>query len=275
MSGATTVYEILGTIGLIVLWSEAVLVAAAAVQELRDLRALSLRTRLLGPGEVGLGMISGEVESAPEGVLAQRSVVQIGRALDARLRSIAFRDRSSASLVRGGRIRTELGVVEIERCEQCVSVWTPIEASPRPEAFDEAYADACAPAGHLRTLSASVARGDRIFVSGDVSTRGEVRVMRAPSGGDLLLFAADPRRILTRRRWLVSAFIAGELAACLVCTRTATWPPLFGAISTLGGALGLAFFLGVTPIGVWVRDRCRSWSPAPAVWSECSTRSKG
>jgi hypothetical protein len=65
-----------------------------------------------------------------------------------------------------------------------------------------------------------------------------------------------------RLRLLVVAFIVGELLACAFATRLALWPPVFGRVSTIGGVLCLAFFLAVTPVGVWVRDRCRPPSRA-------------
>ena len=37
----------------------------------------------------------------------------------------------------------------------------------------------------------------------------------------------------------------------------ALWPPVFGLVSTLGGALCLAFFLIVQPAGTALRDAVR------------------
>jgi hypothetical protein len=85
------------------------------------------------------------------------------------------------------------------------------------------------------------------------SALGELRALRA-----LRASLRPPGREFVRdRSRLVLLFVVTELLACAICTRLATWPPAFGSVGTLGGALCLAFFLAVTPAGVWVRDRCR------------------
>jgi hypothetical protein len=54
------------------------------------------------------------------------------------------------------------------------------------------------------------------------------------------------------------AFIGADVALCSAVTGLALWPPVFGPVSTFGAVLCLAFFLAVTPAGVWMRDRSAS-----------------
>jgi hypothetical protein len=101
-----------------------------------------------------------------------------------------------------------------------------------------------------------------VFVAGEVSREEDELIARAPRGGELLVSATDPRSFVTKRITLVVSFIVVELAVCAAATRVATWPPVFGSVS-IGGAIAcIAFFLGVTPIGVAVREACRPPSQA-------------
>ncbi|HSQ66800.1 MAG TPA: hypothetical protein VLM85_26455, partial [Polyangiaceae bacterium] len=49
-----------------------------------------------------------------------------------------------------------------------------------------------------------------------------------------------------------------ELAACAAATRVAWSSPHFGALSVVGAVLCLAFFLGVTPLAVALRESVRT-----------------
>jgi hypothetical protein len=61
-----------------------------------------------------------------------------------------------------------------------------------------------------------------------------------------------------RNRIVSMAFIVGELAVCVICTAIALQKPVFGPLSRAGALSCLTFFLGVTPVAVWLRDRCRA-----------------
>src|SRR5271163_1597465 len=107
-------YDVLGALCLGALWLMALLVAAAAAQELQELRALGARLRPLGLGETGIGLIEGVVEKAgADAKLATHVVVQVGRALDADRQTIAFRDRSYESRVEGGVLRVGGGHIVV------------------------------------------------------------------------------------------------------------------------------------------------------------------
>ena len=245
------------------LWTAALLVAGAALQDLRALRALGERLRRLGDGELGVGLAVGDViaGSGPDGALATHEVTQLGRALDAGAAPVAYRDTTHASRVLGGVVRAGGRLIAIGGEAARASVW--VQGPARDAAaragdpdFASAYAAACTSRGHARTLATTIRAGDRVFVAGELVRRSDELVLRAPAGGELLVATTDPRAFIARRRAALLAFVAGELAVCALCTLLAAWPPVFGRVSTAGAVLCLAFFLGVTPLGVWLRDRC-------------------
>lgn len=258
-------YAVLATLCLGALWLAALLVAAAAWGEARALGALGARLRPLPSGESGVGLLEGEVEEGggADGAFANHAIVQVGRAIDGREAVIVFRDRRYASRVSGGVVRVGGARPRVAPCAEDAAVWTTRRARQEAaacvgaDAFEAAYAAARTPRGFLRSVATAIRAGDRVFICGEVVPDGDVHVVRAPSGGELLVATRDPRRFVRRHRRLVAAFIAGDLFACALCTTLAVWPPAFGRVGTVGGALCLAFFLGVTPLGVWLRDRCR------------------
>lgn len=86
------------------------------------------------------------------------------------------------------------------------------------------------------------------------------RAMReVTSSGEtgLGLAAMDPRALCARKIGLASASVAGILAAAAGVTALALQRPYFGAVSTIGGALCLGFFLLVQPIGAALRNAMR------------------
>ena len=272
-------YQLLGGLCLFVLWATALAVAAAAWQELGALGELRARFRPLAKGARGIGLLEGQTELAPggegDGSFASHEIVQIGRAALGDERTIVFRDRAHVSRVSGGSLRGGAETWRIAADEARAAVWTSLgarrlaSAYADESAFDAAYVEARGD-GLVRTVATRVRAGDRVFVAGEVVEEGGALVVRAPAGGELVVATFDPRAFVTSRTLLIVAFIVGELLACALATRLALWEPLFGRVGTLGGVLCLGFFLAVTPIGVWVRDRCRPPSRAflHGVWTK-------
>jgi hypothetical protein len=256
-------YQTLGALCLAALWLMALLVAAAAGQELRALLALRGRFGHLGQSLIGVGLLRGEIEEclAPDSALARHEVVQVGRAR-ADGRAIVFRDRTHKSRVTAGVVRVGDAKVHVAAAARDVAVWTSRQAKERAAygdavAFQAARGAAATATGFVRTVATSLSVGDRVFIAGEVVREGGALVIRAPKGGELLVAAEDPRGFVSRRARLVLSFMLGELLVCAVSSTLALSPPAFGRVGTVGGVLCLAFFLGVTPIGVWLRDRCR------------------
>jgi hypothetical protein len=248
----------MGAIALGVLWVNALLVAAAAVKQVGALLA-----RRRGLGDLVRGrVIAGD---GPGGAFATHRVEQVGRAgVDAE--SILFHDRSAGGEIYGGALEV-LGVERRVRAVEGAEVWLTREAIGRAGAcpsrkdFDAAYATASKAKGFARTLDATIGAGAEVFFA------------ERPEGGPALVAIEDPRPLLLRRAILGAAFIVAELAAAAACTVIALQPPVFGAVSTVGGALGLVFFLTVQPAGTAARDAMLvpSRVPARGRWRRSST----
>ena len=220
--------EIMGALCLGVLWVTAILVAGAAWQDFRDLRAIIKRARK---------MIEGVVK---DGDFAEWSVEQTGRATDDD--AIAFHDRSFHGEVFGGKV----GDTEIPANPKG-QVW--IDEAAREEAascgdvttYDATHAIARKAKGFARTVRVRVRAGQRVWVIGE--------------GAIVATF--DPRAWASRKSLVVLAFIPIELALCAAATRLALSLPRFGTTSVIGAVACIAFFLGVTPVAVALRESVR------------------
>ncbi len=106
--------------------------------------------------------------------------------------------------------------------------------------FDEVYAQARKAKGCRREVKVRIAKGQKVFFA-------------EPS----ILSTIDPRAFCSRKALLVGLFIPLELAVCGVCTWLALRLPHFGPASVVGALCCFAFFLGVTPIGVALREHIR------------------
>jgi hypothetical protein len=257
-------YETMGVACLAVLWGVAVLVALAACQEVRDLLRLRARLRRLGPGETGCGMIEGKIGSglAEDGALAEHHIEQVGRAIDGDTPAIKFHDRSYTSRVPGGFLKAFERSVRIEPELRRASVWVrpvskAVGVGEDDEGFPAAYEAARTAKGYARTVTTKLGRGDDVFVAGEVLLEEGELVVRAAPAGELIVSQLDPCAFVSKKISLAVVFIVSELAICALATRIATWPPVFGRTSILGALLCIAFFLGVTPVGVAVRESCR------------------
>lgn len=254
--------ELMGILALGILWVNTLLVMGAAWREVAALRARGRLLRPLPPGEPGAGLVEGEVVSAPGGVFASHEVDQVGRQAsdDRDRRAITFSDRAFRGAVMGGAVRAgevEIAVPAAPDAEVWVAPATlaACAACPGEEGFASAYDDARKARGFSRTVTAPVACGDRIWIAGE-ARRGEDGRMsiHAIEGAKLLVSAVDPRAVCARYTRLLALFLIGVPAAAALCTALALYPPHFGLVSTVGGALALAYFLLVQPAGTAVRD---------------------
>jgi hypothetical protein len=226
--------QVMGVLALAILWINTLLVAAAAAQEVIKLR--------LRQAELGVGLRRGRVlhGDGPGGALAVHRIDQVGRAGgDA---EIHFSDRRAEGELFGGRIALDDGGEADVPARAPAEVWLGAEAieqagaCPSAAAFAEAHAAARKAKGWSRTLAAVIGPGSPVFFSGR------------------LVSSVDPRALLSRHVALAAAFIAGEILLAAGCTAVALWPPVFGRVSTVGGALCLGFFLLVQPAGTALRD---------------------
>jgi hypothetical protein len=258
--------EVMGVALLGVLWVAALLVAAAAWQDVRDLLARKRAFRPLAANDSGDGLFEGNVVEATgeTDAFASLHVEQVGRAQDADRRTIAFSDRAYRCAVHGGVIEASGDRVRVPPLEGAsIEVWIGASARataaecPGGDAFERAYAEAKKARGHTRSVSIPIRRGDHVFAFGRIQERDGRRTLAPAASGLLLVAAEDPRTFCTRHALRIGAFIVFQLAGCAVVTRLALWEPRFGTVSALGAALSLAFFLLATPLGVRLRQAAR------------------
>lgn len=231
--------ELMGIFCLSVVWVTALLVAAAALQDLRDLKRIATRAE-----RAIVGTASSD--------LAEWWVEQTGRAVDAR-EAIAFHDRTFHGEVFAAKVRASEDDWEI--CpSKTAQVWTALEERERAASceddatFDAAYARARKAKGLAREVRVRISKGARVYVIGRIDGK---RV--TPE----IVSTIDPARFCVRKSLLLKLFIPLELAVCAVATAVALVPPHFGPISIAGAIACFAFFLGVTPIAVNLRENAR------------------
>lgn len=237
--------EIMGGIALAILWVNTLLVAAAALKDLRD---IARRMRELGPLRRAK-VVRGDGKG---GALAGSRVEQVGRAAAGKGDAIVFHDRSYSGEIYGGAVALEDGGREITIAPAVdAEVWVSREdmdaaaACPSEARFDEAYPHARKARGYSRTAEARIQDGRAVWLGGEDPA--------APR----LVAATDPRAWARASMARCAAFAVAEVLAAAGCTAVALWPPAFGLVSTIGGALCLAFFLLVQPAGVAVRESVR------------------
>jgi hypothetical protein len=242
----TLTYAEMGLFCLMVLWVTALLVAWAAVQEARDVWGRLVRARRA---------FWGTVESTQSEVFAEWTVDQRGRALDTKDERIAFHDRRFTSKVFGGAVRIGGDVYRVEGPgEVWVSDGERARAAEQSDTvFENAYKEAVRAAGWERTVRASVGAGDVVFLMGSVAP-GRISGGKEP----LVVATFDPTGRFVRQLLAAASFVVGELGVCAAITAWVMVSPHFGPMCIAGAVAGLAFFLGVTPLGVALREKLES-----------------
>jgi hypothetical protein len=242
------VYPAMGLLALGILWLNTLLIAAAALLERRALGGLL--ARLVEARRAGR-LVEAEVDagSGPEGAFVTRTVRQRGRAVTTGAPDRILLTEVSVELgCHGGTLRIDGAPRPIEAGRW--DVWlAPSAAGSRAHPdFDACFAEASTHKGLATALVQRVGPGARVhWLEGE------------------LLSAIDPVAALRVRRAGLLAFAALTILVGGVVTAVALVPPVFGTVSTIGGALSLLFFVLVQPAGVWVRNWARLPSAQPRV----------
>lgn len=236
-------YPFLGIALLAVVWTAALLCALASVDYARKLMARARELRGVREGTVASG-------EGPGGALAAHEVEQIGRAMDGEPPAIVFSDKAYRGEVYGGTLSASGETVEVRHPGE-LEVWPDTETQvarasvPNDAELDALYKDARSAKGAPRVVRVPFAVGKKVyFASG-------------PDGRLTFLSAEDPAAFFSARVRAHLAFAFVELAICGALTALALHAPVFGKVSTLGGAGLLAFFLIVQPVGVSVEEASR------------------
>jgi hypothetical protein len=248
----------MGAVALAILWVNALLIAAAAGQQVRLLLRRRAAMRPRAAGERGEGLWRLRVARGEEGAIAAHRIEQVGHALEG-AQAIAFHDRQARGEILGGTLEAPDGsAIALARAADA-EVWVAPDEIARaarcnsPAAFARALAAAGKARGFTRTVEVAVGAGREVYVHG----RLDGGTLRPTAAGTLLVATVDPRPVLARKAALAAAFLVAELLVAAACTAVALWPPVFGRVSTAGGVLCLAFFLLVQPAGTAVRDAVR------------------
>lgn len=225
----------MGVLALGVLWLNTLLIAAAALKTRGELGVLL--ASIAGRSRKGT-VISGR---GPNGALITRTVHQVGRAMTVSGPDrILFTESRSEVALFGGEVA--FGAERITLSGKAPLLWL----DPKKKAaraltdFGPAFQQASSNRGLETTALLSVGAGETVWL-----IPGE------------LLSTIDPEAALETRRLSLLGFAVIAVLLCAGITAIALTPPIFGTISTIGGALGLAFFLLVQPAGVKVRNWAR------------------
>ncbi|WP_437941893.1 hypothetical protein [Sorangium sp. So ce341] len=271
--------ELMGALALAILWVNTLLIAAAALKQLASvaatLRRLGARLDQRGAALIEARVLRGDGRG---GALAGHRIEQVGRAGagGSTREEIVFVDSGRGGEIYGGAVVAggrEIAIAPAVEGEVWVSRAEVRAASAcASEArFDEAYQHARKPRGFSRTVEARIGPGAPVWLLGDVE--------RAVDGADrmrpALVSSVDPRAVCRRKLALLSLGVAGVLGGLVGCTALALSRPRFGPLSTAGGALCLAFFLLVQPLGTALRDAARLPSAAPARGRWVRRRARG
>ena len=230
-------HTMMGVLALGILWVNTLLVAAAALGRARELRGLRQR---LSSG----GVFHGKLASGAASLVVE----QVGRQGSGATPTVVWHDRSHACRIDAVVERSSGDAVVIDGTEEPM-VWLDsgavrAAALPGPDAFDRVFEEARKAKGSARTLEVSVTQEAEVWAS------------RAPA----LIATIDPIGWCRKREAVLSiGFVPAIVILAAGVTALTLYPPVFGTVSTVGGALGLAFFLLVLPAGTAMRD----WARAP------------
>jgi hypothetical protein len=241
--------EVMGVLALAILWVNTLLIAAAAWKARSALLSMRSSWTRVVHGKVTRG-------DGPDGTLATFEVKQLGRLASGPAGAILFHDKAYAGSLSGGCVALDDGTEAILSPSENAEVWVDdpsfreFASPPSEAAFDAALVDARKARGFSRAVRAPIGAGQELFVA--MGKDGEPSVVST----------LDPDAWTGKRTSLALVFIATEIMVAAACTALVLHRPLFGTLSTVGGAASLAFFLLVQPLGTWLRDTLRPPSRA-------------
>ncbi len=277
------ILEVMGIIALGILWVNMTLLAVVAFKRVAPCRQA---VRNMGPS-VGLGRGHTHLRSGGRvllhghirhGEVAYHRVEQTGRS--AGEGQIFFHDRNYSGELVGGKLEviTEAGPIQVElpAASEHTEVWPDAVAADVRAAevdFEAAQAQARRASGYRRQLRTPI--HGQVWVSAIVAPAedGEVQLtVLAPkrASDQIVVSAVNPKLWAKRSTAICIGFGSATLAVTTGCTILALWPPVFGAVSTVGALAGMAALLSNMLFGNLVRDAVRKPSErlVGGVWTQ-------
>ena len=238
--------EVMGVFALAVVWLNTGLIAASALMAAVSIgRLASAFESARGRGELVRARVTrGDGEG---GAIAERRVHQVGRAVTkSGPDRILFTDRQSEMRITGGEIEVDGQALTLAAADG--EVWiTGASGRREPPAFEAAWSRAGTNKGVESLLVMPLGAGE-VWIRG----KREGSAMRAD-----LIAARCPIVVLSTARRRLVAFSVGAVVVLAGITVVCLTPPVFGTVSTLGGALMLGFFILIQPLAVMVRNATR------------------
>lgn len=236
-------FAVMGGLAGFILWLAASLITIVALKD---------TFRLLRRGLAMAGRVErAEVES--DG-LASLHVERVGRAgsASAARRAVVVLDRSIRSEGRVGLVRLSDGrAVQVNggACEVWVERKTPPQAK-----FEEAFAAASKVKGWVHGFDQRLAKGDSLFVVGNVQSKNHDHHLAPLSDGTMVLSTFDPRPFIWVRLLLSAIAVVGLLTVPALATWLVVENDPSSWKSITGGVIGLVYFLLAQPLGVALRQ---------------------
>ncbi len=268
-------YTWLGALALAIFWTNVLLIVSVAWLRATWIRRNRWPPRFDGSAE-GHGYVRARLVAGrgPKSAVARHRVEQRGRRWSARSATVGWHDRAYDGEVFGGEAEWDGGRLTI-RPDPANDVWPSREHQealarcPDRDRFDAVYAEATKAKGFFRNIEVTLKPDDIVFVAGDFSRNGDHWTVGAGGSYPLVFSEIDPRRWARAAVTRLQTFSLGVVALAGAITALCLTPPLFGAISTAGGALALLFFLLVQPAGTWIRDLTLEPSrrPLQGIWT--------
>ena len=230
----------MGLFALAALWVNVLLIVTAAFKHVAALRRA--RMELDRGSLVRAKILDGRGD---QGVFAQRVTEQVGRAVTAKGPSrILCVDARDVFQVFGGRVEIDGQARDIE-ASPGAAYWSEEGRGVRVETDFEGSWE-----------SASTSRGVRL-TSREGLKPGDEAFLVLVGGAATLVATMNPRGEIGRGILRLGSLVVVSLLGAALVTALLFVPPVFGAVSTFGGVLALAFFLAIQPIAVEMHDRAR------------------
>lgn len=254
-------YAWMGVLALLILWTHTLLIASVALKRAAWIRRHRMLPFLEDPEEgVGIARVRVESGRGPDGALAAHVVEQRGRQLAESHPTIGWHDREHRSDLFGGTTTWRDVLLRIEPTSDA-EVWPDrsqqLRAAALPDValFEAVLTRAVRAKGELREVRVPILTGHDAFVVGRFRRRGDVWTVRPDGDLPLVVSQVDPLAWGDATTARLLGFAVALIVGAGIITGLCLVPPAFGVVSTIGGVLGLAFFLLIQPAGTWVRDR--------------------